>query len=299
MPTKFAVVLLSLLCGCSTTATISRSNGTQLHGEIQRGDQDTLVIKTNEGNTLRLPKSEISSIDHPGNVAGAVGGFLMGYGLVNIAMGWSTCAERGGASCAATFAPAAIGLPIVLWGVKTWSDSTQAAEGRRPAATASKYSPPPVAPFDVSASTPGGQARPRRERAGTGGFQPIRWGMSPEEVRRLYANVEAPRPDLLSTRRSLAGNPATVHFGFLDGQLTRVQAELAHSQTEDGPADVFGHFKQVLGQQYGPPLAQSEGSVTWSAGDTTIQLLAPGDTGAPVTLVYERADTVRTTLDAP
>jgi len=123
--------------------------------------------------------------------------------------------------------------------------------------------------------------------------------MSPEQVRRLYADVEASSPDLLSTRRVLAGSPATVHFGFLGGQLTRVQAELVHSQTEGGPTDVFGHFKQLLGQQYGPPLAQSEGSVTWSAGESTIQLLAPGDPGAPVKLVYERGDSARTALDAP
>jgi len=82
----------------------------------------------------------------------------------------------------------------------------------------------------------------------------------------------------------LAGNPATVHFAFLGGQLTRVQAEL---------------FKQLLGQQYGPPLAQSDGSVTWSAGETTIQLLGPENSGAPVKLVYERGDSVRTALDAP
>jgi hypothetical protein len=299
MPTKFAVVLLTLLCGCSTTATISRINGTQLHGEIQRGDQDTLVVETNAGNTLRIPKSEISDIDHPGNVVGVIGGIVSAYGLANIAVGWSTCAERGGAYCAGTFAPAALGLPMLIWGIKTWSDSTQAVDSRRPPARVSASSPPPVSPFDVSASTPGGQVRPPRERAGTGGLQHLRWGMSPEQVRRLYADVEASSPDLLSTRRVLAGSPATVHFGFLGGQLTRVQAELVHSQTEGGPTDVFGHFKQLLGQQYGPPLAQSEGSVTWSAGESTIQLLAPGDPGAPVKLVYERGDSARTALDAP
>jgi len=299
MPTKLSVVLLSLLCGCSTTATISRINGTRLEAEIQHTDGHNLVVQTDAGHKVRIPKSEVANIDHPGNVAAFIGAALSTYGMVNIALGASTCRSVGGAFCAGVFAPAAIGVPILAWGLMTWSRSTKAVNKIMPPFPDSVPSPPPSSPFEVSSSTPGGKARAAWERAGTGVLQNIRWGMSSEQIRRLYTDVEASSPDILSTRRLLAGNPATVHFGFLDGQLTRVQAELARSQSEGGPADVFGYFKRLLGQQYGPPLAQSEGSVTWSEGGTTIQLLAAGDTGAPVKLVYERGNGVRTALEAP
>ncbi len=286
MPTKFTVVLLSLLCGCSTTATISRINGKQLEAEIQYSEGDNLVVQTSSGHKLRIPRSEVSDIDHPGNVTAVLGAVLSAYGMVNIAAGASTCDAVGGAFCVGMIAPAAIGVPMLVWGFMTWGKSTDAEKNLRPPEPASVPSPPSTSAFDVSSSR-------------TRGLQNIRWGMSPEEVRRLYADVEASSPDLLSTTRVLAGNPATVHFAFLGGQLTRVQAELARSQTQGGPAELFGYFKHLLGQQYGPPLAQSDGSVTWSAGETTIQLLAPGDTGAPVKLVYERGDSERTALDVP
>jgi hypothetical protein len=299
MPTKFAVALLTVLCGCSTTATISRVNGTQLDAEIQRSDRDNLVVTTNTGHKLRVPRSEVSDIDHPGNVSAVIGSVLSVYGAVNIVGGMSTCVRVGGAFCAGMVAPAAIGVPMLIWGLKTWSGSTEAAGNFKPPAPDSVPSAPAASAFDVSPSTPGGKARASRRRVETGGLQNIRWGMSPEEVRGLYVDVEASRPDLLSTRRLLGGSQATVHFGFLGGQLTQISAELARSEAEGTPSDVFGHFKELLGHQYGQPLDQGEGSVTWSAGETTIKLLAPSEEGAPVKLVYERDDSVRTVRDEP
>jgi hypothetical protein len=154
MPTKFAVVLLSLLCGCSTTATITRMDGTQIEAEIQYTDEDRLVAQTNTGHKVRILKRAISDIDHPGNVAGTLGAALSVYGLWNIAVGANTCGEVGGAFCAGMIAPAAIGLPMLIWGFTTWGKSTDAMHRLKPPSPDSVPSPPSASAFDVSSSTP-------------------------------------------------------------------------------------------------------------------------------------------------
>jgi hypothetical protein len=183
---------------------------------------------------------------------------------------------------------------MLTWGLMTWTKSTEAAGNLMPPPYDSVPSAPPASAFDVSSSTQQNKAHASRERARTGGFQNTRWGMSPEQVRNLYADVEASSPDILSTKRSLAGHPATVRFGFLGGQLMQVHLELVRSETTNPPSDVFGHFKALLGQKYGQPLTQGDMSVTWSAEGSTIELLAPGEEGMPVKLVYMRGNDMNT-----
>ncbi|MCP3138193.1 hypothetical protein [Pyxidicoccus xibeiensis] len=151
MPTKLTAALLALLCGCSTTATISRVDGSSIDAKIARSDSNSLFVKTGGGAEAVIPRAQVADIDHPGNGTAVFGGLLSAYGALNIVAGMETCGEQGGAYCVGTFLPAAIGVPMLIWGLTTWASSTSAAEGHdTPAHSGVVPSPPPSSPFDFS-----------------------------------------------------------------------------------------------------------------------------------------------------
>jgi hypothetical protein len=148
MPKKLIVTMLILLCGCSTTATISRANGRELEGKIVGSNSGAIFVETEGDSTLRVPRSEITDIDHPGNTAAVVGGFLGAYGILNIATGASGCSDYGAAYCTGVFLPATLGASMLLWGLTMWGDSTGAAA--RPPSPHSVPEPPKAAAFNFS-----------------------------------------------------------------------------------------------------------------------------------------------------
>ncbi|MGZ3457850.1 MAG: hypothetical protein ACXU86_05015 [Archangium sp.] len=156
MPKKITATLLSslLLCGCSTTATISRINGGTFDARIQRSTPSAVVVQTESGQEVSIPRSEITDIDHPGNVAAVIGGLVSAYGLANIAVGAPQCGTQSGAYCAGVFLPAALGVSMLAWGLGTWIGSTSAASS--PSGSSASLSPsgvpdaPPAAAFDFS-----------------------------------------------------------------------------------------------------------------------------------------------------
>lgn len=158
MPTKLTVTLLTstLICGCSTTATISRTNGRTIDAKIQRSTPGAIVVQTNSGSEARIPRSEITDIDHPGNAVAVVGALLGIYGGLNIAAGAPKCADNGGAFCTGVFLPAAIGTSMLIWGLSTWIGSTNAASA--PASSNTVPEIPPDSAFNFSPSTNGGRA---------------------------------------------------------------------------------------------------------------------------------------------
>jgi hypothetical protein len=129
MPTKITVTLLAsiLISGCSTTASISRADGRELEAKIRRSTPGTVVVETNGGSEISIPRSDIDDIDHPGNASAVVGLLLGSWGAYNIAKAAPGCSEFGGAYCTGVFLPAAIGVPMLIWGLSTWIGSTNAA----------------------------------------------------------------------------------------------------------------------------------------------------------------------------
>ncbi|NMO13516.1 hypothetical protein HPC49_09780 [Pyxidicoccus fallax] len=157
MPTRLIPALLTVLCGCSTTATISLINGGRVEAKIQHGTKDALVLKTVAGVEVPVPRLEISDIDHPGNGDAVLGGLLSAYGALNIATNFETCRElRGDARtpyCIGTFLPASVGVPMLIWGLTTWVSSRLAAASTSPSGyTGVVPSLPPSSPFDFSPS---------------------------------------------------------------------------------------------------------------------------------------------------
>ncbi|MCY1073027.1 hypothetical protein [Archangium lansingense] len=158
MPTKIAVTLLSsiLLCGCSTTATISRVNGRTLDAKIRRSTPGAVVVQTDSGEEVSISRSDISDIDHPGNVSAVLGGLLGAYGVLNIAVGAPNCTSEGGAYCAGVFLPAALGASMLAWGLSTWIGSTSAASNS--SSSGAVPDAPPASAFDFSTPTNGASA---------------------------------------------------------------------------------------------------------------------------------------------
>src|SRR5215831_16096592 len=68
------VVLLTASMGCAESAAfVSRPNGPPLEGEIDSSDASTLRLRGAGGNLVELSQSEVSDIDHPGNVLAGIG----------------------------------------------------------------------------------------------------------------------------------------------------------------------------------------------------------------------------------
>jgi hypothetical protein len=151
MSARFTLALLTGLCGCSTTATITLSSGDQFEAKILGSEQDKLIVKTAEGAEVPIARSEITDIDHPGNAAAAVGGVLSAYGALNIAAGIPKCSEELGASCPFIFVPAAAGASMLIWGLVTWAESSHAAAGNSPPQNSGAVpAPPSSSAFDFS-----------------------------------------------------------------------------------------------------------------------------------------------------
>ena len=73
-----ALAVAISLAGCSTTATIHRVNGPAYEATILRSDPTSLEIQGDDGRPYRVPREQVSDIDHPGNVLATVGAVLMG-----------------------------------------------------------------------------------------------------------------------------------------------------------------------------------------------------------------------------
>ena len=136
---------------CSTTATIYRSNGMMMEGSIEGGSPDSITVAPSYGAPQEVPRSDITEIDHPGNVHALVGGIVLAYGIANIAVGMEECERQGGAYCVGVFTPAAIGTGMLIWGLATWISSNSAADdtslpstAREPSRTAPSSALPPA-----------------------------------------------------------------------------------------------------------------------------------------------------------
>lgn len=126
----FGFVATVLLAGCGTTATVSRLGSRPLDARIVGGDSASIYVETDSAK-YAVPRNEITDIDHPGNVAATIGAIVTGYGIANIAAGASDCDRYGGAYCAGVFLPAAIGAPVMAYGLVTWISSVSAAGERK------------------------------------------------------------------------------------------------------------------------------------------------------------------------
>ena len=68
-----AGLVLCAFAGCSTTATISRTDGLAFEAEILSSDANSLRVHDDYGHELLVPREDVADIDHPGNVLLTIG----------------------------------------------------------------------------------------------------------------------------------------------------------------------------------------------------------------------------------
>lgn len=130
-PKNFSTVMILSLAattmGCGTMATISTRDGHTIEAEIVGSDSEDIHVNYgNRGGADVIHRARVSDIDHPGNVAATIGTLVTAYGVANIAVGLPECDRQGAAYCTGVFLPAAIGLPIMVWGFYTYFSSVSA-----------------------------------------------------------------------------------------------------------------------------------------------------------------------------
>jgi len=80
------ILIISSIVSCSSQATIIKNDNTPIKGRIESSDKDNLYVDFfNE--KITVPRNEINSIDHPGNVMGNIGLGVIGLGGVFALLG--------------------------------------------------------------------------------------------------------------------------------------------------------------------------------------------------------------------
>jgi hypothetical protein len=154
------------LAGCSTTATIHRVNGPAYEAKIVQSDSTSLDVLGDDGQPYRVPREQVSEIDHPGNVLATIGAALVGFaGLITWAVATDNSQSQSGRRSAAIAVGTVYGLPGLLMAVaggSIWMSSKDKARAleetplpiarmppERPA-----YAPPWVPPWPPAAPAP-------------------------------------------------------------------------------------------------------------------------------------------------
>ena len=78
---SIACLLLGAFAGCSTTATISRTNGPAFEAEILGSDANSLRVRDDYGREFAVAREEVADIDHPGNVLSTIGVVLIAMSI--------------------------------------------------------------------------------------------------------------------------------------------------------------------------------------------------------------------------
>jgi hypothetical protein len=124
-------LLIASSLGCSTTATIHRSDGYMLEGRIKGGTASSIIVDPRIGKRQEVPRSQVTDIDHPGNVHALIGGIVFGIGGISAG---ANCGQADGAGadrdadCFYAVSIAITGAAMLGWGLYQWFDSTDAAD---------------------------------------------------------------------------------------------------------------------------------------------------------------------------
>jgi hypothetical protein len=124
-------LLIASLAGCSTTATIHRSDGYMLEGRIKGGTRSSIIVDPRIGERQEVPRSQVADIDHPGNVHALIGGIVFGIGGISAG---ANCGQADGAGsdrdadCFYAVSIAITGAAMLGWGLYNWFGSSDAAD---------------------------------------------------------------------------------------------------------------------------------------------------------------------------
>ncbi len=162
-----SIVTVMALCssGCGITATVHRWGAPPLEAQIVDSDANNLYVEDDQGRRYRVPRSTVKELDHPGNVAMAVG--LGCLALASIMYFGKDDSGRDPDPARRTVAMG-YGIPgaiLTAWGGYSWLSSRNAAShtgteqlmpipGVVPVGMADILLPPGTLPAPQTASTP-------------------------------------------------------------------------------------------------------------------------------------------------
>lgn len=152
MRAAIMVGVLAGTLGCGRSATLIRESGPRIEGVIVESDREVIVVEQ-DGERVRVPRSEVVDIDHPGNVALTYGVMGSAFSVLLIvasvplltaepdddpeqepgeATGDEVVTAFANAYGGALLVMGALGLLVhlgpTIWGARAWGASRQAAE---------------------------------------------------------------------------------------------------------------------------------------------------------------------------
>jgi len=140
------VAVFALVCfgGCTTTATIARRDGLDNEAAISHSDAGAVYARARNGEIHRIARENISTIDHPGNVAIVIGSSLLGYFAFLMAI--SAANSNRDEIAFATLAWGAPSALLLLSGLYQYVPSVRAARAFESAAPLPSAAPVPSPP---------------------------------------------------------------------------------------------------------------------------------------------------------
>jgi hypothetical protein len=147
-------LLVACTTACSSAATVERRGAPDLEARIVGNDDRYLYVENDQGRVFRVERRTVVDIDHPGNVAAAIGTpFLAVSGLLlGLLMTYAPHERwfRGDNLIASVplVIYGSIGLPLVVGGLGVWLPSAAAAgpSGRLAAPLPVRKAVPDLAP---------------------------------------------------------------------------------------------------------------------------------------------------------
>jgi len=138
-----ALAALALLTsGCA--ATLQRGSGPAIEGVLTDADATYLYIRSDSGAVYRVPRTEVSDIDHPGNVLATIGAVFLTMSVIFLADGEDYSNEAGAIY-------GAIGAGMTAGGLIPWMHSRLAISNEEGARTgrvdATVVPPVPLVPL--------------------------------------------------------------------------------------------------------------------------------------------------------
>ena len=84
MRRTMTAIAMVLWCTSCTTATVTRTNFSQVNARIVDGDEQAIwVVPDGSGQVVRVPRQEVRAIEHPGDGWVITGVVLIGMGLLS------------------------------------------------------------------------------------------------------------------------------------------------------------------------------------------------------------------------
>ena len=131
------VLLVAVLEGCSSSATIERRNGPTIEGRIDYSDANQLYVTGDDDARYSVERSDVTNIHHPGKVGTVIGAIASGVGVGFLLLAYTPGSSDPGhgpdysnlraLSAAIGVSYLITGLPILIANLAVHARSTSAA----------------------------------------------------------------------------------------------------------------------------------------------------------------------------